>query len=69
MIEGSSLLTAVAITFATSEWKEVNERLHPSQFTILNMKKRVIKKGDLFKGVLGNTFPLKKSLSILEKMA
>ena len=74
--KGQTLVSAYSVrpvkgacVSAPLEWKEVNERLHPSQFTILNMKKRVIKKGDLFRGVLGNTFPLKKSLSILEKMA
>jgi bifunctional non-homologous end joining protein LigD len=40
------------------EWKEVNHRLHPSQFTIQNILQRVEKKGDLFAPVL------KESISI-----
>ncbi len=35
------------------EWSEVTAKLHPSQFTIKNMHKRIEKKGDLFKPVLG----------------
>jgi bifunctional non-homologous end joining protein LigD len=42
-----------ATVSAPLEWKEVKKGLHPSQFTIKNMKKRTDKKGDLFKGVLG----------------
>ena len=38
---------------APLEWKEVKKGLHPSQFTIKNMLKRIEKKGDLFKPVLG----------------
>ncbi len=34
------------------EWKEVNDKLHPSNFTIENIGKRIEKKGDLFNGVL-----------------
>ena len=47
------------------EWKEVKRGLHPSQFTIKNIKKRVDKKGDLFKGVLGKGVDVP---SILKKM-
>jgi bifunctional non-homologous end joining protein LigD len=36
-----------ATTSAALEWKEVNHKLHPSQFTIENMLERVEKKGDL----------------------
>jgi bifunctional non-homologous end joining protein LigD len=35
------------------DWKEVNHKLHPSQFHINNMLKRIEKKGDLFAPVLG----------------
>jgi bifunctional non-homologous end joining protein LigD len=35
------------------EWSEVNEKLSPSQFTIKNILKRLDKKGDLWKPVLG----------------
>lgn len=34
------------------DWKEVNHKLHPSQFTIRNIFKRISKKGDLFAPVL-----------------
>lgn len=34
------------------EWNEVNDTLHPSQFTIKNTLKRLEKKGDLWKPVL-----------------
>jgi bifunctional non-homologous end joining protein LigD len=34
------------------EWKEVNTKLHPSQFTIKNILERLQKKGDLFKDLL-----------------
>jgi DNA ligase D len=42
-----------ATVSAPLEWKEVKLGLHPSQFTLKNIKKRVDKKGDLFKNVLG----------------
>jgi bifunctional non-homologous end joining protein LigD len=47
------------------EWKEVKKGLHPSDFTILNILKRVEKKGDLFKGALAKGVDLKK---VLEKL-
>ena len=34
------------------EWKEVKKGLHPSDFTMNNIMKRIEKKGDLFSGVL-----------------
>jgi len=34
------------------EWKEINRRLDPHRFTILNIPARIEKKGDLFAGVL-----------------
>jgi DNA ligase D-like protein (predicted 3'-phosphoesterase)/DNA ligase D-like protein (predicted polymerase) len=34
------------------DWKEVNTKLHPSQFTIKNTLERIMKKGDLFKDLL-----------------
>ena len=43
-------------------WKEVKKGLLPQQFTIHNMKQRVQKKGDIFKGVLGKGIDLKKCL-------
>jgi len=42
------------------EWSEVTEKLSPSQFTIRNVLQRFDKKGDLWKGVLGNGADLEK---------
>jgi bifunctional non-homologous end joining protein LigD len=50
------------------EWKEVKHGLHPSQFTIKNIKKRMEKKGDLFKGVLGNGINIPAVLKLLQKI-
>jgi bifunctional non-homologous end joining protein LigD len=41
-------------------WDEVNEKLSPSQFTIKNMLKRLEKKGDLWKPVVGRGANLNK---------
>ena len=41
-------------------WDEVNEKLSPSQFTIKNMLKRLEKKGDLWKPVVGRGVNLNK---------
>ncbi|MES1215204.1 MAG: DNA ligase D [Bacteroidota bacterium] len=49
------------------EWKEVNHRLHPSQFTMQNIFERVQKKGDLFKAVLTGTTDIRKTLKLLNK--
>ena len=46
------------------EWSEVNEKLHPSQFTIKNVLSRFEKKGDLWAPVLGKGIDIK---SILKK--
>jgi DNA ligase D len=48
------------------EWKEVKKGLHPSQFTIKNVLKRIAKKGDLFSGVLGQGVNIARSLKLLE---
>ena len=48
------------------EWKEVKKGLHPSQFTIKTIFKRLEKKGDLFKGVLGKGIDMRKCLKNLE---
>jgi len=45
------------------EWKEVNEELSPSQFTIRNVLQRLEKKGDLWKPVLGKGANLDKLIS------
>ncbi len=47
------------------EWKEVKKGLHPSQFTIKTIFKRLEKKGDLFKGVLGKGIDMQKCLKKL----
>jgi bifunctional non-homologous end joining protein LigD len=49
-------------------WSEVNDRLHPSQFTIRNVQKRLQKHGDLFKEVLGKGITMEKVLSNLTKL-
>jgi bifunctional non-homologous end joining protein LigD len=48
------------------EWKEVKPGLHPSAFTIKNIKKRVEKKGDLFAGALGKGIDIASALKKLE---
>lgn len=50
---------------APLEWNEVNEKLKPEQFTMKNMVKRIEKKGDLFKPVLGKGFDMEKVLKRL----
>jgi len=47
------------------EWSEVKKGLHPSKFTIKNIFKRLEKKGDLFKGVLGKGIDMQKCLKNL----
>jgi bifunctional non-homologous end joining protein LigD len=47
------------------EWKEVKKGLHPSAFTITTIIKRVQKKGDFFKEVLGPGVDIKKCLTKL----
>jgi bifunctional non-homologous end joining protein LigD len=51
---------------APLEWKEVNQRLHPSKFTMMNISARVKKKGDLFLPVLKETNSIEKALKVLE---
>ena len=54
-----------ATVSAPLEWKEVKKGLHPSQFTMKNILKRVGKKGDLFKGVLGKGVNIPQALKKL----
>lgn len=56
---------AGATVSAALDWKEVNHRLSPSQFTILNMPERLRKKGDLFKEILTGNTNLEKALKKL----
>jgi bifunctional non-homologous end joining protein LigD len=50
---------------AALEWKEVNHKLHPSQFNIQNMTERLEKKHDLFSKVLTTTNNIQKALKLL----
>lgn len=54
-----------ATVAAPLEWKEVKHGLHPSAFTIKNMKKRVEKKGDLFAPVLEKGLDIKAAVKKL----
>ena len=49
-------------------WREVKKGLHPSEFTIENIPKRLKKMGDLFKDVLGKGIDLKKCLTRLQHL-
>jgi len=49
------------------EWSEVNDKLHPSQFTIKNVLKRFEKKGDLWTPVLSKGANIKKIIHKLEE--
>lgn len=46
-------------------WKEVKRGLHPSQFTMGNIRRRLERTGDLFEGVLHEKINLKKCLKNL----
>jgi bifunctional non-homologous end joining protein LigD len=47
-------------------WREVRHGLHPSQFTIHTISKRLSKKGDLFGDVLTERLNLRRALKNLE---
>ena len=49
------------------EWSEVNDKLHPSQFTIKNVLTRFEKKGDLWAPVLLKGANIKKIIKKLEE--
>lgn len=49
------------------EWSEVNDKLHPSQFTIKNVLNRFEKKGDLWAPVLSKGANIKKIIKKLEE--
>lgn len=48
------------------EWKEVNHKLHPSQFNIENTPARLKKKGDLFAEILKGGTNIQKALKALK---
>ncbi|HEX6913637.1 MAG TPA: DNA ligase D [Chitinophagaceae bacterium] len=50
---------------APIEWRELNERLSPDNFTILNMEARLKKKGDLFAGVMDPKIAARNSKVLL----
>ena len=50
------------------EWKEVKTGLSPLDFTVFNIFKRLKKKGDIFKGVLGKGIDMKKALDRLSNL-
>ncbi|HEX7844702.1 MAG TPA: non-homologous end-joining DNA ligase [Chitinophagaceae bacterium] len=60
-VKGATVSTPV-------DWKEVNHRLHPSQFNIKNIFQRLKKKGDLFAPVLEEGISFPKALRLLEKV-
>ncbi|MFA5039262.1 MAG: DNA ligase D [Candidatus Omnitrophota bacterium] len=49
------------------EWKELDSGLRPEAFTIRSMRRRLDKKGDIWKGLLEGGADLKKSLELMEK--
>lgn len=50
------------------DWSEVNKKLSPENFTMLNMMKRAEKAFELWKPVLGKAVPLKKILQRLSNL-
>lgn len=50
------------------EWEEVNETLHPSQFTIKNVLERLNKTGDLWRPVIETGANINKILKKLEEL-
>ena len=57
-----------ATVSAPLDWKEVKPGLHPSLFTIKNIKKRAERKGDLFSGIFSKGVDIAKALKKAEKM-
>lgn len=49
------------------QWEEVRRGITPLDFTIKNIHQRIEKYGDLWKGVLGQGFDMKKGLHLLQK--
>jgi len=50
------------------DWSEVNSKLHPSQFTMINTPARFAERGDLFADVLTKPQRLEKAFGKLEKL-
>jgi DNA ligase D-like protein (predicted polymerase)/DNA ligase D-like protein (predicted 3'-phosphoesterase) len=48
------------------DWKEVNHKLHPSQFNIKNTPDRLKKKGDMFEKILTGSTNIQKALKALK---
>jgi bifunctional non-homologous end joining protein LigD len=48
------------------QWKELKPGLHPKQYNIHNLSRRLSKVGDLFSGVLSEKINLKKCLKLIE---
>jgi bifunctional non-homologous end joining protein LigD len=57
-----------ATVSAPLEWQEVKRGLHPSRFTIKNMKKRADKKGDLFGRALEKGFDIPAAMRQIQKL-
>ena len=57
-----------ATVSAPLEWQEVKRGLHPSRFTIKNMKKRADKKGDLFGQALEKGFDIPAAMRQIQKL-
>lgn len=51
-----------ATASAPLKWTEVKKGLHPSQFNIVTLPKRVAKAGDLFAGIFGKGIDIRKCL-------
>jgi bifunctional non-homologous end joining protein LigD len=49
------------------DWKEVNAKLHPGDFTIKNIARRIEKVGDLWKPVLGKGQDILKALDKIKR--
>jgi bifunctional non-homologous end joining protein LigD len=50
------------------EWSEVRRGLHPSQFTIANVRERFAEKGDLFAGVLDEPQTIDRALEKVSEL-
>ncbi|MBV9159946.1 MAG: non-homologous end-joining DNA ligase, partial [Candidatus Kaiserbacteria bacterium] len=63
-----SLRPAKGATVSTPlEWTEVKKGLHPRDFTIETIEKRLKRKGDLWKPILGKGVDLRESIKCLEE--